>query len=84
MDRKLTAFEAENKFAALPLAIDLVDESTGRILIHSSSFQKKIIGKWQLEINGSRRSFGQFQLSDVNSGEVKKLLFALKKIRKRL
>jgi hypothetical protein len=41
MDRKLTAFEAENKFAALPLAIDLVDESTGRILIHSSSFQKK-------------------------------------------
>jgi beta-galactosidase len=77
MDRKLTAFEAENKFAALPLAIDLVDESTGRILIHSSSFQKKIIGKWQLEINGSRRSFGQFQLSDVNSGEVKKLLLSV-------
>ena len=77
MDPKLTAVQAEEIFAAMPLAIDLIDESTGRILIHSSGFQKKIIGKWQLEINGSRRSFGQFQLSDVNKGEVRKLLLSV-------
>ena len=77
MDFKLTAFEAENMFAAMPLAIELLDESTGRISVHSSEFQKKIIGKWQLEINGIRRSFGQFRLSNLNEGEVRELLLSV-------
>ena len=77
MDHRITAAEAEKRYEAQPLAVYLLDESTGRIAVCSWIDQQKITGRWQLEIDGRRHSFGQFLLTGMTAKEVREYLLSV-------
>lgn len=77
MDHRITAAEADKKYESQVLAVYLLDESTGRIAVCSWVDQEKITGKWQLEIDGKRHSFGQFLLTGMSANEVREYLLSV-------
>ncbi|MBO5668369.1 MAG: hypothetical protein J6S43_04515 [Lentisphaeria bacterium] len=66
-----------SKNAAVPVKIELIDDFTGRIALTPAQFRKQISGKWQLEIDGVRHSFGQFLLRELPPGEPREILLSV-------
>ena len=57
--------------------IELIDGFTGRIRVVSVQKRQQVSGKWRLEIDGVRHSFGQFMLRDVDAGEAREILLSV-------
>ena len=77
MECILTANAAEKKYLDQDFIIELTDEATGRIKVSCGKDHRKISGKWQLEIDGVRHSFGQFLISEISSGESREFLLSV-------
>ena len=58
-------------------SIELLDEMTGRIRITSWQQAVDVSGKWQLEIDGKRHSFGQFRIDRISAGESRDFLLSI-------
>ncbi len=77
MKKFLTATEAEKICRNQLFVTELLDELTGRILVRCQRDCGRISGKWQLEINGIRHSFGQFLISSMRAGEEREFLLSV-------
>lgn len=77
MNHRITAAQAEKIYREQPFAITLIDEFTGRISVFCRQTCGRVSGKWQLEIDGVRYSFGQFLLNEMNAGEYREFLLSV-------
>ncbi len=73
----LTAADAEKKYREQWFSVELLEELTGRIAVRCHRDCGRISGKWQLEIDGVRHSFGQFLITSMNAGEVREFLLSV-------
>jgi hypothetical protein len=55
----------------------LLDRQTGRIAVECRREAPGAVGKWQLETDGVRHSFGQFFLSGMKAGEKREFLLSV-------
>lgn len=77
MDHRICAADAEKFYAAQPFTVELLDELTGRIAVTCREKLGRVMGKWQLEVDGKRASFGQFLLNDLAAGEKREYLLSV-------
>ncbi|MBR7130675.1 MAG: hypothetical protein IKC82_01620 [Lentisphaeria bacterium] len=77
MDLKITAAEAEKNYSQQPFKVELLDAMTGRVRVNCRRDHRDVSGKWQLEIDGVRHSFGQFLLKEISAGESRDFLFSI-------
>lgn len=77
MNSRTTACEAGKIYREQPFSITLIDEFTGRIKVMCRKEFGKVSGKWQLEIDGERDSFGQFLLNGMAEGEEREFLLSV-------
>ncbi|MBE6359598.1 MAG: hypothetical protein E7057_10195 [Lentisphaerae bacterium] len=77
MEKFLTAGESAAKYLAQAFEIKLLEELTGRISVTSLAGCGRVSGKWQLEIDGERYSFGQFLLNDMRVDETREFLLSV-------
>ena len=74
---KLTAREAEKIYSDQPFAVTLAEPLTGRIKVLCRRDFGRVMGKWQLEVDGVRDSFGQFLINGMSAGEEKEYLLSV-------
>lgn len=77
MDSKLTAAMAEKIYLEQPFEFFLLDDLTGRIKVICRRDCGRISGKWQLEVDGERHSFGQFLINGMSAGESREFLLSV-------
>ena len=77
MNHLNSSAEIQQFYSAQPFAIRLVDGMTGRIAVLCREKSGKVSGKWQLEIDGVRHSFGQFLISEMAAGESREYLLSV-------
>ena len=77
MKELLTATEAEKIYLEQPFEVSLIDALTGRISVLCRRDCGRVMGKWQLEVDGKRDSFGQFLINSMSAGERKEYLLSV-------
>ena len=77
MKELLTAKEAEKIYLEQPFEVSLTDALTGRISVLCRRDCGRVMGKWQLEVDGKRDSFGQFLINSMSAGERKEYLLSV-------
>ena len=77
MKELLTAKEAEKIYLEQPFEVSLIDALTGRISVLCRRDCGRVMGKWQLEVDGKRDSFGQFLINSMSAGERKEYLLSV-------
>ena len=77
MNHLNSSADIQQFYSAQPFAIRLVDGMTGRIAVLCREKSGKVSGKWQLDVDGVRRSFGQFLLNGMDAGEEREFLLSV-------
>ena len=77
MKHRISASEAEKLYAARVFEVELLDELTGRIAVSCRQSVSRVMGRWQLEVDGKRDSFGQFLLNGMVPGERREFLLSV-------
>ena len=77
MEYSLTAAIAEKRYSEQDFIIRLLDDATGRIEVECCKAHREVSGKWQLEVDGVRHSFGRFLIRDMASGECREFLLSV-------
>lgn len=77
MNCRICAADAEKIYENQPFTVELLDELTGRIAVTCREKRGRVMGKWQLEVDGKRASFGQFLLNGLEVSEKREYLLSV-------